>query len=557
MPSINLGAVAIMPPSGGGQPVLGFITITAGVPSLTSTLPLPVNFNADFCFIRTWPGDPTHIYVCGVLLGTGTAVIYRSANNGVSWTLLASETGTNNFSFIVELIFQGATEHAVAMIGTWNAKGESFHQILAPDAQAGIYDSTAGSPFVRRGSGAQNAYNGANINHPNTGIALAVDEATPENYWALHAQTPAPPSLFQAVIDKGDSTLATWNAAPMAFVTGFQYWCLGCIQFHTDVSPHLLWFIGDLSGTGAYAFPNSSQQYNWEPIGNTYGAVGGAVRSGSVGGCFYDGTGDGILMDTDTNPSVYRLTGMGATVTHMVGPLTSQVGNWRSFAIHPVFPYGLTGFHGVAGANGTLVWTDDGGATFGTWVVPGYGISSLDFGLGVAPPPGAGIFPEVLTWRDARGMTGRAVFYVSATSAALAYTQAQAITSDLNALSNAHLNSAVGAYTQPPVLPNYGVAVPYDFVEERLVMSFLDAFGNTINLEVPAPTSAAFDSTQDGIDTTNPGIISLVADCLANGLCSRGGLLAVTFVGGRRRQSPIIHKQNIRTLNPAETGPGE
>lgn len=557
MPSLTMGAVAIMPPSGGGQPVLGFITITAGVPALTSTLPLPVNFNPDFCFLRTWPGDRTHIYVCGVILGTGTAVIYRSSNNGVSWTLLASETGTNNFSFIVDLVFEGAGEHAIAMIGTWNAKGESFHQILAPDAQAGIYDSTAGSPFVRQGSGVQNAYNGANINHPNTGIALAVEQSSPVNYWALHAQTAAPPSLLQAVIDKGDFTMATWNAAPMAIVTGFQYWCLGSIQFHSDLTPNLIFFIGDLSGTGAYAFPNSSQAFNWNPLTNVYAAVGAALPSGAVGGCFYDGSGNGLLMDTDTNPSVYQLTGLGASRTLRVGPLIAQVGNWRGFAIHPSFPYGLAGYHGVAGANGTLVWTDDGGATFGTWAPPSYGISSLDFGLGVAPPPGAGIYPETLTWRDARGMVGRAVFYVSATSAALAYTQAQNITSSLNALSNAHLNSAVGAYTQPPVLPLYGSATPYDLIEERLVMSFLDAFGNTLNVEVPAPTSAAFDVTQENVDTTNGGIIALVADCLANGLCSRGGGLAVTWVGGRRRQSPLIRTMTARTRNPAETGPGE
>jgi hypothetical protein len=557
MPSLNLGVVAIMPPSGGGQPVLGFITITAGVASLTSTLPLPVNFNQDFCFLRTWPGDRTHIYACGVLLGTGTAVIYRSADNGVTWSLLVSETGTNNFSFIVELIFEGATEHAVAMIGTWNAKAESFHQSLGADPQAGIYDSTAGSAFVRRGSGVQNAYNGANINHPNTGIALAVEPSSPPNYYALHAQTPAPPSLFQAVIDKGDSTLATWNAAPMSFVTGFQYWCLGAIEFHTDVMPHTVFFLGDISGTGAYAFPNSSQIYNWDPLANLYSAVGGPIPSGSVGGCFFDGSGNGLLVGTDTNPAVYQITGLGTGIALRAGPFVGQVGNWRSFAIHPTFPYGLAGLHGVAGANGNLIWTDDGGATFGVFVPPGYGISSLDFGLGVAPPPGAGVFPEVLTWRDARGMTGRAVFYVSASSASLAYVQAQNITSSLNALSNGHLNSAKGAYTQPPVLPLYGSNVDYAPIEERLVMSFLDSHGNTINLEVPAPTSLAFDATQENVDTTNAGIIGLVADCLANGLCSRGGGLAVTFVGGRRRQSPMVRTVTVRTLNPAETGPGE
>lgn len=88
-------------------------------------------------------------------------------------------------------------------------------------------------------------------------------------------------------------------------------------------------------------------------------------------------------------------------------------------------------------------------------------------------------------------------------------------------------------------------------------MSFLDSFGNTINVEVPSPTSVAFDATQENVDTTNPGIISLVADCLSNGLCNRGGSLAVTFVGGRRRQSPMVRTMTARTLNPAETGPAE
>jgi hypothetical protein len=556
MPAATFDVVALGRAAGGGALLLQKYSVVAGVASFVSSAAAPANFDPDYCMLRTWPGDRTHIYIGGVLLGTGTAEVWYSSNNGSSWTRLISVTGTNNFSFVVDMCFPSGAENMVCSIGTWNAKGQSFHQSLTVDAVAGIYKSVGGGALALQGTGNQHGFNGGNINHPNTVIALCVHNDVVDTFYTLHAQTPSNVSMVQSVIDFAPPALAVWNAIAASFVGGFEYWCLGVIEYHPEWPSGNLFFLGDRSGTGPYSFPTSDTILNYDPVSAIYTTKTNPTISGVVGGNFYDGSSKGFILDTNGVMHVYQMVTQGVVGTERIVSTPSLQANWRTFAVHDSFPFGLIGYHGVAGGNGMLVWTDDAADSFHTFVTTGFGISALDFGVTTAPPPAPGPWPTTLTFRDSMGLTGRSTYFTLAPDAATARTQAIAIGGHLNTLSVAHLQAGIGAWSLQPILTVDGAQADYEPIEQRLVLVFNDANGGIISIEVPAPTASVFTSAGDIVDTSSLAITTAAADMITNQLCGRGGNVAVSFLGGRRTGRPPRRKFNIFTTDPAETGPG-
>jgi len=540
---------------------LGFIDVVSGVATLQPvTIPMPVSLTPTYSFVRTLPNDPAIIYIVGIPLSTGNCDIYRYDGHTSTFSLLLSVSGADNFSCPVELVFDNLhAEHVYAVVGTWNTRAQNFHQVLATDSVAGLYDSTAGSAFTYLCASAFYPYNGANINHPNTAIAAAYRVSSPDDLIAtLHAQTISG-GPGQSVISMTGVTGLSPNEISNSYITGFMYVTLGVIQWHPEWSVQGWWMIYNQSGVGAYALPNQTVMRNFSAdwLTEAVQPEGPAVLSGAVGGLFYDGSGDGFIFDTNGFLHIYQLTVYGSVATEIIPETTGLGAGWRSFAIHPSEPTGLIGYQGLTGTDGRLYFTTDGGGSWTAYDPTGYSVLGLDFGVGSSPPPGANIWPTSITSRDARGDIAVTQFYTQAGSAALALTQARQITDSLASLSNCYVENVMGAWTIHPVLHVYGVDSLYSSVEIKLILAFLDTNGGIIQVEVPSPKAEVFLSDGEDLDYSNVDLDNCIAQLLANNLCGRGGFVASFLIGGRRAQSRRRRRQSIFSLNPSETGPGE
>jgi hypothetical protein len=559
MPLTSFSTVCLLRATSGGAQSLGFVTVTAGVATLTGVpSPLPLALTSTYCFVRSLPSDRQIVYVTGIPLGTGRCVIYRFNGHTSTWTLLLDVTGTNNFSCPVEICFMPTDEIVYAAVGTWNTRAQNFHQSLSVDGVAGVYKSIAGSAFTLIGTGQEHGYNGGNINHPNTLTAMTLVHDTPMKIVTLHCQTPSNVLLNQSVMDVSTDDGVTWSAIPagISAVTGFMYTVLSQLQYMASELVPFYFFGMDTSGVGAYALPNQTSIFA-EPSSFVGGlGVAGPYLSGAMAVLFNDGSQKGFMYDTNGRLHVYQLTANGTGSTEIIPDTAGFTAGWRSYCVHESEPTAVIVYEGLTGADGGFYWTTDGGASWTAFDPLGFSIIGVDFGMGSEPSTG-GIFPQSATFRDARGETARTLTYLSASSTDEARTFGEAIIGAISDLSTARFEIASGAWTSSPIIQLPGPGGVYNTVEERAVISFVDTNGGIIQVEIPAPKATIFNADGEALDLANPGLMDSVAILLANGLCGRGGFQAASWLGGRRIQSRRRRRMNVYTLNPDENEPAE
>jgi len=165
--------------------------------------------------------------------------------------------------------------------------------------------------------------------------------------------------------------------------------------------------------------------------------------------------------------------------------------------------------------------------------------------------------PEHLTYRDAKGNTGRVSYYVNGALGALAAdTAAQAIATPLDALTNAHLQQAIGPFTSLPTEVIYGANATYGSIEDKAIFTFQTANGTIHRVQVPAPIAAIFLADGETIDTTNTLVVAFVSAYIANAFSRTG--VAITFgAQGTRIRRKMHRRANIFVLDPSLVGTEE
>jgi len=561
MPSATFGVWAITGTVAGGDGQLSHIQVTAGVPAIDLTVALPVTIHTNSVFqsfVRALPSDPGIVY-CGLRDFAGTAYLYRYNSHTATWTLLYSQGFGINLTHVTDLVFGPGVEEVWVAVGTLNDYGESFHESNpAEDAWQGLWHSIGGAALTQVNAGHEHAFNGGNINHPNTLTGLAGGMTGGIfTVWATHCLTVGGGAGHNSVL-----SILAGLALPIdvewAFLdaAGFSYCTLSPIQYHPEWSTPGIWFLMDFSGTGAYSFANSDEIISADVATYTDNLINTVVRSGACGGLWFSNTDKGFIYDTNGVKHIWQLTNRGAVITEVVPSAPQLTATRWSFAVHPSLPLGIIGYYSGTGADGQLVWTEDEGATFTSWDAPSTELYAVDFGVASPPPPAPAVYQEDMAFRDSRGFVAHARFYTVAPDPATARSQAIVIASNMQGLSGAIINTAHGPWNTQPLGPNRGSVADYLPIEERLVLTFVDANGYPISVEIPAPASATLTQAGDQVDLTNAGIITAIADLVANNLCGRGGNLAVNFLGGRRVQSRIRHRFSINQEAPSGSEPG-
>lgn len=173
------------------------------------------------------------------------------------------------------------------------------------------------------------------------------------------------------------------------------------------------------------------------------------------------------------------------------------------------------------------------------------------------------IFPETVTYRDDKGQTATMKFYVSAATAALALTAAQAIVDALDDLTNCANNGARGAYTSSPTANAYGTNAEYETVEDKAQLTFQTASGALHRYQIPAPLASIFEADGETVKTPDAGgdaqqiLLDTLVTAMVGDAASRDGVLLSSYIGGIRLRRRFRRRFNIFTLNPELTGPGE
>jgi hypothetical protein len=175
------------------------------------------------------------------------------------------------------------------------------------------------------------------------------------------------------------------------------------------------------------------------------------------------------------------------------------------------------------------------------------------------------------TFRDAKQQVVAMRMYFNDDAGSIADTliQATAVATDLQALSNAVLESAHGPYTKAPQAVAAGTAAVYEEVEDKARFVLATAAGAIHRYEVPAPKSAIFLADGVTVDFTNSLVKQFLADLFAltfggtapssgviTSLVSRDNKAVNLAIGGLRVRRPFIRRFSIYTRAPSG-GQGE
>lgn len=164
---------------------------------------------------------------------------------------------------------------------------------------------------------------------------------------------------------------------------------------------------------------------------------------------------------------------------------------------------------------------------------------------------------ESVTYRDAKGNTGRVSFFVDGgTSANAASTAAGTVITAMNALTNAVLQSAVGPSLVVQQEVVYGTNATFASVEDKAVFTFQTATGDLHRFQIPAPISSIFLADGETVDPANTAVVTFVSAVIANCLSRNNQVLGFGAFGVRQRRK-IRRKLSIFTKNPALSGPDE
>lgn len=163
---------------------------------------------------------------------------------------------------------------------------------------------------------------------------------------------------------------------------------------------------------------------------------------------------------------------------------------------------------------------------------------------------------------DAKGYYAHMQFNVSLDTFTNGGTLVQSLYPLLQAVSNAQLNQGSGVGFSLPTPGELGTQAVFGSVEDKAVLTYIDAQGAIHRYKLPAPTAAIFLADGMTVDPTNTDIVALNTVLLnaaahAYFFCSRSGVELNDFVGGLRTRVRTQRRINIFTRNPDETGPAE
>jgi len=464
--------------------------------------------------------------------------------------------GTTDFPICVDMAFD-VDDTMFMAIGNAGATGLGAG---VPTGQ-GVYMCHARGAFTAAGSGHEHGFNSGNVNNPHTLTALDLAPTTEEGgriLYTAHSLTringlQATGWVTSSSADDG----ATWHD-PVPTYNGNQFRIEVLTVMRLWSGGGGLWYCSDNSGTGAYSTSNLSATIAGTPADGPTGGYGaGIFDSGSIAFPFADGT-HAVAFPTQiaTTLNLYGSADGGATWTGHTQGLEHK-GFW--------YRGGRAARTGLDAAgvsrdnpshNSEIWWTEDGGTTWHGALAEETAIGlSLDFGEFVPAP--ATVYLETLTFRDARMFVGQSRYYIAGATETEAHDNAEGLANLLDVLSNGLMTGTVGPYSSPPVAPGPGVPEVYQNIETVIRLTWITADGVAIGIDVPAPLSELFIDDQESYVLLSPFITDVAAGAITYKLCTRGGQLAVSFVGATRVMRGFRSTQSIRTLDPSETSTAE
>lgn len=168
-------------------------------------------------------------------------------------------------------------------------------------------------------------------------------------------------------------------------------------------------------------------------------------------------------------------------------------------------------------------------------------------------------YPQTATYRDAKGNTSVVKFFVTAADAATASTDAQAVLTAMDALTNCHRDSSKGAFTSQPgnsVTPARIATEKYETVEDKALLSYEIAAGSIHRYMIPGPKIALFLNDDQTVDSTNAALGTLNTAVLV-AVSAASGELMVQYDGGIRIRRKLKRKVNIKVLSANLAAPAE
>jgi hypothetical protein len=169
----------------------------------------------------------------------------------------------------------------------------------------------------------------------------------------------------------------------------------------------------------------------------------------------------------------------------------------------------------------------------------------------------AGGLKESVTYRDAKGNTGRVSFYVASTgTVASEQLAANTVVNSIAALTNALEQSRTGPGTSVAGLVTYGTNAEFPSIEDKAVFTFADANGGLHRFQIPAPKLAIFDADGETVDKTQADVVTFTSALVANAV-NRNGIAIGFFVGGIRIRRKLHRKLTIFVLDPSLNEPAE
>lgn len=165
-----------------------------------------------------------------------------------------------------------------------------------------------------------------------------------------------------------------------------------------------------------------------------------------------------------------------------------------------------------------------------------------------------GVFTEHLTYRDAKGNTARTTLYTSQTTEGAATTAFGNVVTAMDAITNATLQSAIGAYEISPQPVLYGTNAEYASVEDKAVFTFQTAAGDVHRFKVPAPIAAIFKTDGETVDSANTDVVAYTT-AITDAMSNRSGTAIAFFLGGTRTRVKSRKRLNINIKAPDLAGP--
>ena len=511
---------------------------------------------AHYGYLKIDPADSNLLWVGTFVSVSGTLrfrmYLYDVGSN--AWTLklnLPYVSGPALWCCDMAFINTGGHHYAYAAIATDGAIGGA-----GASPGQGVYVSTDYGNFAAAGSGvgSGHTFSGGNVNDP---LSLTSLTAVGTTLYAGHNSTGDAPYTSVWVTAFSTDGGATWTENSIDVFPGNKF----MLEAFTVLRPNwsgALWYCASHAPTGA-SYPASEGVLDWTP-GTGWGSFGNPTPApGSIAYPFPGFAGKGVAFPTQGSGEDefgYTSDG-GVNWTSVAAPVSGNRFWYRAGRTSQTSEDAA----GVTLSGGTsscyLMWTEDAGHTWHYAVVESNADGlSLDIGAFIPPEP-ALVLLETLTFRDARMFVGQSRFYIAADTETEAHDNAEGLANLLDVLSNGLMTGTVGPYSSPPVAPGPGVPEVYQNIEMVIRLTWITADGVAIGIDVPAPLSELFIDDQESYVLLSPFITDVAAGAITYKLCTRGGQLAVSFVGATRVMRGFRSTQSIRTLDPSETSTAE